>query len=112
MTKSHLVTTIFLALLFLSGCAIDRGPDIIEDSSESTLRFGGDLDDSVPLSMKVRQALKQNPQTMHSRILVSTEGDIVRLSGYVNNDAVIAEAERITNQVSGVRFVVNALYLR
>jgi len=70
------------------------------------------MEDTMSLSLRVKQALKNNPQTMHARILVTTKDDTVKLSGYVDNDAAVAEAERLTNQVPGVRFVVNALYIR
>lgn len=101
-----------LFVLAMSGCEFNERSVIEDNSKDNPLHYGGDLDDSMSLSLRVKRALKNNPQTMHARILVSTKNDTVKLSGYVDNNAVVAEAERIANQVAGVRFVVNALYIR
>lgn len=112
MNNIYRLSTALLAVLSMTGCGFDGGPIIKEDASENTFQFGGALDDAELLSLNVKQALKKNAQTMHAGIQVSTKNDTVKLSGYVDNDAVAAEAERIAYQVPGVRFVVNALYIR
>ncbi len=94
------------AALILGGCQFDGGPLITEE-------FGTTVDDTAELSVKVKRALKRAPQTAVSNIMVTTvSSDSVKLSGYVSNDATSHEAERVAGQVSGVRFVVNALVIQ
>ena len=92
--------------LVLGGCGFDGGPLITED-------IGTTVDDTAELSVKVKQALRSWPQTAILNIMVTTVSeDSVKLSGYVNDDATLHEAERVAGQVPGVRFVVNALNVR
>lgn len=94
-----------LALL-VGGCQWDGGPLIEGD-------IGTTVDDTSDLSVKVKKALRNAPQTAISNIKVTTvSDDTVKLSGYVSNDAIRHEAERVAGQVSGVRFVVNNLAIR
>jgi len=52
-------------------------------------------------------------QTASSLINVSSPSDdTVRLAGFVSNDGIRQEAERLAYQVEGVRFVVNTLELQ
>lgn len=108
---------IFVALLVgavgVAGCAWDGGPIFTGEGADHEFKMGGALEDSAPLSLQVKQALRKNPQTAVSLIQVSSEGDdSVKLAGYVNDDATMAEAERVAYQVPGIRFVVNALQVR
>lgn len=68
---------------------------------------GGGTD---PLSIEVRRALKNHPETtlLDIHITSSSEGT-VKLSGRVNSDADIYAAERVTYTVPGVNFVANTL---
>lgn len=92
--------------LLVGGCQWDGGPLIEGD-------IGTVVDDTAALSVKVKKALRNSPQTSNVNIRVTTvSDDTVKLSGFVTNDAVLYEAERVANGVSGVRFVVNSLVVR
>lgn len=89
--------------LLVGGCGFDGRPLITED-------IGTTVDDSTELSVRVKQALKNSPQTAVNNIMVTTVSeDSVKLSGYVSDEATVHEAERVAGMVPGVRFVVNAL---
>lgn len=96
-----------LSLVILAGgCQSNGGPLIDGD-------IGTVVDDNSALSVKVKNALRASPQTSNVNIRVTTvSGDSVKLSGFVSNDAVLYEAERVANKVPGVRFVVNSLVIR
>lgn len=99
-------------VVLLSGCGFDGGP-VFKEGSDHKINVGGDLEDALPLSVQVKQALRKNPQTALTQIQVSSASeDTVKLSGSVDNDAIRQEAERVAGQVPGVRFVVNALNIR
>ncbi|MFK7994077.1 MAG: BON domain-containing protein [Granulosicoccus sp.] len=99
------------AMVFLAGCGAS-GPTIITDTDHK-VNVLTSLSDTKPLSVLVRRALKKNGQTVVSTIKVSQDSeDTVKLSGFVNDDAVRQEAERVAYSVDGVRFVVNNLNLR
>ena len=96
-----------IVLLFNAGCATDGGPSVLSDNG---ITFGGSLEDSEPLTVQVRQRLKNNGQTALAFINVSSPGDdTVRLAGTVQTDAVRQVAERLAYEVDGVRYVVNTL---
>lgn len=96
----------------LSGCGFDGGP-VFNENFDHKVNMGGDVADSLPLSVRVKQALRANPQTTLSQIHVSSvSDDSVKLAGNVDNDAIRQEAERVAGQVEGVRFVVNSLNIR
>ncbi len=70
-------------------------------------------EDDNPLSLKVKQALQDSPQTANLRFIsVQSKGDVVTLSGTVNNRTDVSVAEQVATSVDGVRHVVNQLYLR
>ena len=111
-TKTALLIGLIPLSTMLGGCQF-TGEPIIEDDYEEKFNFGGKVNDGAPLSTRVRQALRNSPETAILRIQVSTlSEDSVKLSGYVSNDAIKHEAERIAGQVSGVRYVVNSLFVR
>ncbi len=92
--------------LVVGACGFDGQPVITDD-------FVTVVSDDAELSLRVKQALRDSPQTAVLNIDVSTiSEDSVRLSGFVSNDATIYEAERIANGVPGVRIVVNTLIAR
>jgi len=120
--RQSLQVASILALVFLmsllSGCAAS-GPTVITDEGgllvdkEHKVNVLTATSDSKPLSVQVRAALRNNGQTVTSRIRVSQDSeDTVKLTGAVNNSAVRYEAERVAYGVSGVRFVVNNLTIR
>ena len=114
MIKKLLTAVMCLAMLSLAGCGFDGGPIITEKTfADHKIRHGGDFDDTAPLSLKVIEALKQNPRTKYSQIHVSTfkEGG-VKLSGFVNNEQLVEEALQTAAKVDGVTSVANALYIR
>ncbi|MFK7857544.1 MAG: BON domain-containing protein [Granulosicoccus sp.] len=99
------------AMTLVVGCAAN-GPTIITDTDHKVNVLTA-TEDSKFLSVQVRQALRNNGQTAVSRIRVSQDSeDTVKLTGYVNDDAIRHEAERVAYQVDGVRFVVNNLSIR
>jgi len=103
---------VFVPLLMSVGACQFTGEPIFKDS-EQNFNFGGNTNDSEPLSVRVRDALRKSPETAILRIEISTVNeDTVKLVGFVDNDAVRHEAERIAGQVPGVRFVVNSLFTR
>ena len=111
MKSSHL-GAFAIAALVLSGCAWDGGP-VIQSDGDHQINLGGPLTDSKPLAAQVRQKLRNNGQTALARIQVSSpESDTVRLAGYVSNDGIRQEAERLAYEVDGVRFVLNTLDIR
>ncbi|MFK7890401.1 MAG: BON domain-containing protein [Granulosicoccus sp.] len=101
----------FLGIALLAGvvggCGFDGRPLITQD-------IGTSVEDGQDLSVSVKNALLRSPQTAVDgrNINVSTNGDTVRLAGYVSDDATSAEAERVAGNVPGVRFVVNTLNVR
>ena len=93
----------------ISGCGFDGGP-IFTGGESSNVKVFEPVNDDAPISVRVKQALRNNAQTSLERIRVSSQSDdTVTLSGFVSNDAARYEAERIAGRVSGVRFVQNNL---
>lgn len=114
MFKKLLVIGACLGMLPLAGCGFEGGPLIKDDTfADHKIRFGGVLEDNKSLSIKVHEALKQHPPTMHSQIKVATfkEGSI-KLSGNVNSELESREAERIAYSVDGVKSVANAIFIQ
>ncbi len=95
--------------VFLVGCTIN-GQSVEDSLGDHQVNVFTASQDSKPLSQQVRQKLRKNPQTAVTNIRVSQDSeDTVKLSGFVNNDAIRQDAERIAYQIEGVRFVVNNL---
>jgi len=96
----------------MTACTIN-GPGGNSPAGGHEVDFGGDLNDLKPISLQVREKLRNNAQTALARIQVSTpNADTVRLTGFVDNDGIRQEAERLAYQVNGVRFVVNTIEIR
>ncbi len=92
--------------LVIGGCGFDGQPIITEPLITT-------VDDSADLSLAVKRALKKSPQTSIYNILVTTVNeDTVKLSGLVQDDATLYEAERVAGRVPGVRIVLNSLAVR
>lgn len=97
------------ATVLLAGCATNGG-GVFEEGGDHKVNVFTASQDSKPLSVLVREALRSNGQTVIARIRVSQDSeDTVKLTGNVNDDATRQEAERVAYQVEGVRFVVNNL---
>lgn len=91
----------------IAGCSFDGEP-IFKDGEGPNIGVLGKVEDSEPLTLRVKKALRNNGQTAQARIQISSPNeDTVQLSGFVSNDAVRYEAERVASNVTGVRFVVN-----
>ena len=105
MRSTGLSAAMGLALI-AGGCGFDGGRVIDGD-------FITSVDDTSELSVKVKRALKKAPRTAIYSFNVSTvSDDTVRLSGFVDNEGLLREAERVAEQVPGVRFVFNDLAVR
>lgn len=106
-----MIRGIFIGVVVLgvSGCAFDGKP-IFKDGESADVKIFEPINDSAPITLKVKRALRNNAQTAQERIQVSSPSDdTVKLSGFVSNDAAKYEAERVAGNVSGVRFVQNNL---
>ncbi|MFT4714819.1 MAG: osmotically-inducible protein OsmY [Granulosicoccus sp.] len=108
--KMALAVGIMPLVMLASGCQFTGEP--LFQESEHSFNFGGATNDSALLSERVRQALRNNPETAIVRIQISElSEDSVKLSGFVDNDAISHQIERVAGQVEGVRFVVNSLFI-
>ena len=105
MRISGLSFVIALAMV-VGGCSVDGGPVITED-------IGTVLNDSSELSVRVKRALRNSPRTAILNVnVVKVSDDTVRISGFVNNQELIYEVERVAGRVEGVRHVFNDLNIR
>ncbi|MFK7854434.1 MAG: BON domain-containing protein [Granulosicoccus sp.] len=94
-------------VLGVAGCSFDGEP-IFKDGEGPSIDVLGKVEDSAPLTVRVKKALRNNAQTSLARIQISSPSDdTIKLSGFVDNDATRYEAERVAGNVSGVRHVVN-----
>lgn len=101
------VSSLVMSLaLVIGGCA-GFGQPLITEPLLTT------VDDTADLSLAVKRALKNSPQTSFHQIFVTTVNeDTVKLSGVVQDDATLYEAERVAGRVDGVRIVLNSLTTR
>ena len=85
-------------------------------SNRLTLRVGqntpGQMLDNSILTTKVRAALIKNPDTKAREIKVTSQGDIVMLSGFVDSYAAKEQAYKVASEVDGVHDVRNDLQVR
>ena len=77
-------------------------------TQEST---GGYIDDST-ITAKIKTNLAQDNKVSPMDIHVKTYKGVVELSGFVNSESEISEAELVAGQVSGVRSVHNNLLVK
>lgn len=95
-------TVLFAALLAtLVGCAGD-----------STSKSTGEVIDDAAISTKVKTALIRSDDVDANDIQVETYKGTVQLSGFVDEEGDIQEAEELASNVSGVREVRNDLRFR
>jgi hyperosmotically inducible protein len=87
-----------------------------EVSNRLTLRVGdntpGQVIDNSILTTKVKAALVGNPDTKAREIKVTSQGDVVKLSGFVGSTAEKEEAYKVASQVDGVRDVRNDIQVK
>jgi len=72
---------------------------------------GGYIDDST-ITAKIKANLAQDTKVNVTDIHVKTYKGVVDLSGFVNSESEVAEAESVASQVSGVKSVHNALIVK
>lgn len=68
--------------------------------------------DGSDLAIRVKDALRNNPQTAQLSVNISSSEDEVIIKGTVLNQIDIENVEIIANQVDGVRHAVVDLYVR
>ena len=102
-------TLIFAAAMFISGCEVN-GQQVFNDQFLASVNGS---EEPTELTLKIRQALRNNGQTAIYNIKVSLlSEDSIKLSGYVPDSATLHEAERVAYSVEGVRIVANGLVIR
>lgn len=77
-------------------------------TQEST---GGYIDDST-ITAKIKANLAQDSKVSVTEIHVKTYKGVVELSGFVNSESEVAEAESVASEVSGVKSVHNTLIVK
>jgi len=77
-------------------------------TQEST---GGYIDDST-ITAKIKTNLAQDNKVNVMNIHVKTYKGVVDLSGFVDSEPEVAEAERVAGEVSGVKSVHNSLIVK
>ncbi|WLQ16712.1 BON domain-containing protein [Hahella aquimaris] len=99
--KRFTIYLLAMSLAFWVGCSTTS-------SQESTGEY---IDDSV-LTAKVIMAVFNEPSLKTSEINVETYKGVVQLSGFVNSQADIDKAVKITGNVDGVKSVSAAMKLK
>ena len=93
--------------LVIGGCTSGFGQPIFNEPVLTR------VDDTSDLSLAVKRALKNSPQTSIYNIYVTAVNeDTIKLSVVVQDDATLYEAERVAGRVDGVRIVLNSLTTR
>ncbi len=98
-----------LALLGACGKAPEPAAAVIPPTDNTTL--GSQVDDAVVTS-GVKKALLADPTINSFDLQVETRNGIVQLSGFVNDQAQIAQALALTLAVAGVKTVENGVTLK
>ncbi len=96
---------------------IARGVEGVKDvRNRLTLRVGpnsaGQVLDNSILTAKVKAALVKDPDTKARDIKVTSEGDVVKLSGFVDSSGQKDAAYRVASAVDGVRDVRNDIEIK
>jgi hyperosmotically inducible protein len=74
-------------------------------------KMGAKLDDSVTTS-KVKAALMDDKDVKSGQINVETKNGVVSLGGFVSNSTLKSRAVEVAKGVSGVKGVVDAMYVK
>ncbi len=103
MTKMLRTASAFalLSMLALGACAETK-------TSEST---GAYVDDSA-ITAKVKTAILQDPALKVLQIDVTTQKNVVQLSGFVDTPQMVARAGTVAGEVNGVASVKNDLIVK
>jgi osmotically-inducible protein OsmY len=101
--NAHSLAVLLLAVVgtFAAACAATP-------TQEST---GGYIDDST-ITAKIKANLLQDNKVSATNIHVKTYKGVVELSGFVNSESEISEAELVAGQVPGVKSVHNSLIVK
>lgn len=89
------------ALITLPGCAVMRGQETV----------GSYIDDAT-ITTQVKAKMVENKSVDAGAIKVETLNGTVMLSGFAKNETERAAAERIAQDVNGVKAVKNQLVIR
>ncbi len=103
MTNTKQLFTVTIALLFLA---------LIGCTASSTQESTGEYFDDTAITTKVKAAIFNEPTLKSAEINVETFKGSVQLSGFVNSQADINTAIRITRNIEGVRNVRNAMQVK
>jgi hyperosmotically inducible protein len=95
------MTVVALALVTLSGCAVQRGQETV----------GAYVDDAT-ITTQVKSRFVDNKDVDAAAISVETMTGTVMLSGFAKSLTEKTTAERIAREVSGVRTVKNEITIR
>ena len=90
-----------VALATLPGCAVMRGQETV----------GSYIDDAT-ITTQVKAKMVENKNVDAGAIKVETLNGTVMLSGFAKNETERAAAERIAQDVNGVKAVKNQLVIR
>ena len=81
-------------------------------ASSSTTNSTGQYVDDAAITTKVKAALLDDSGLKSFDISVTTDKDVVHLSGIVNSDQIRARATQVAAGIPGVRAVVNNLVVK
>ena len=98
-----------LAAGLVAGCS--KTPDTAAAAPPAAITMGTQLDDAV-ITASVKSALLADPAIKSFDLQVETRKGTVLLSGFVDSQAQIDQAQAITRAVSGVSQVENSVTLK
>jgi hyperosmotically inducible protein len=110
-THTALLASGLTALALLGACSKAPEPAAITAPPTDNTTLGSQVDDAVVTS-GVKKALLADPTINSFDLQVETRNGIVQLSGFVNDQAQIAQALAITHAVAGVKTVENGVTLK
>jgi hyperosmotically inducible protein len=110
-THTALLASGLTALALLGACSKAPEPAATTAPPTDNTTLGSQVDDAVVTS-GVKKALLADPTINSFDLQVETRNGIVQLSGFVNDQAQIAQALAITHAVAGVKTVENGVTLK
>ena len=100
-----------LKILFSGSAVLALGGCEALQSLPRNHSAGSTTDGSV-LAMRVRDALRNHPETLLLKLDISSVEDEVILKGFVNSEIDLQNIDLIANQVEGVRHALIDVYVR
>ena len=110
-THTALLASGLTALALLGACSKAPEPAATTAPPTDNTTLGSQVDDAVVTS-GVKKALLADPTINSFDLQVETRNGIVQLSGFVNDQAQIAQALALTHAVAGVKTVENGVTLK